>query len=110
LKKRNFFRNVEDLRALLLPIKKAIVNLEYKSTTLADCFINLVTMAATIKELSRIETRFSNECQRVFDRRWKEFNFDYYLLAYFLHPKYRGIYNFFLNLNLNKYLFIYLII
>ncbi|RHZ57047.1 hypothetical protein Glove_395g92 [Diversispora epigaea] len=32
---------------------------------------------------------FSKECQNVFDKRWKEFNFDYYLLTYFLHPKYR---------------------
>ncbi|RHZ81944.1 hypothetical protein Glove_116g18 [Diversispora epigaea] len=61
LRKQNFFRNVKDLRTILLPIKKAIINLEHKSTTLADCFSIL----------------------------WKEFNFDYYLLAYFLHPKYR---------------------
>ncbi|RHZ44908.1 hypothetical protein Glove_707g102 [Diversispora epigaea] len=36
LRKQNFFRNVKDLRTILLPIKKAIINLEHKSTTLAD--------------------------------------------------------------------------
>ncbi|RHZ49268.1 hypothetical protein Glove_526g54 [Diversispora epigaea] len=90
LRKQNFFRNVKDLRTILLPIKKAIINLEHKSTTLADCFINLVIMATAIKELSQTSNQnFSKECQNVFDKRWKEFNFDYYLLAYFLHPKYR---------------------
>jgi hypothetical protein len=69
------------------------VNLEHKSTTLADCFINLIIMAAAIKELSQSGIQgFREECQKAFDRRWNEFNFDYYLLAYFLHPKYRGIY------------------
>ncbi|RHZ88105.1 hypothetical protein Glove_26g273 [Diversispora epigaea] len=90
LRKQNFFRNVKDLRIILLPIKKAIINLEHKSTTLADCFINLVIMATVIKELSQTSNQnFSKEYQNVFDKRWKEFNFDYYLLAYFLHPKYR---------------------
>ncbi|RHZ44274.1 hypothetical protein Glove_744g3 [Diversispora epigaea] len=56
LRKQNFFRNVKDLRTILLPIKKAIINLEHKSTTLADCFINLVIMATAIKELSQTNT------------------------------------------------------
>ncbi|RHZ83676.1 hypothetical protein Glove_88g107 [Diversispora epigaea] len=47
-------------------------------------------MVTAIKELSQTSNQnFSKECQNVFDKRWKEFNFDYYLLAYFLHPKYR---------------------
>ncbi|RHZ81555.1 hypothetical protein Glove_118g15 [Diversispora epigaea] len=47
-------------------------------------------MATAIKELSQTSNQnFSKECQNVFDKRWKEFNFDYYLLAYFLHSKYR---------------------
>ncbi|RHZ45533.1 hypothetical protein Glove_672g5 [Diversispora epigaea] len=47
-------------------------------------------MATAIKELSQTSNQnFSKECQNVFDKRWKEFNFDYYFLAYFLHPKYR---------------------
>ncbi|RHZ86556.1 hypothetical protein Glove_49g10 [Diversispora epigaea] len=56
LRKQNFFRNVKDLRTILLPIKKAIINLEHKSTTLADCFINIVIMATAIKELSQTNT------------------------------------------------------
>ncbi|RHZ53781.1 hypothetical protein Glove_437g51 [Diversispora epigaea] len=56
LKQQNFFRNVKDLRTILLPIKKAIINLEHKSTTLTNCFINLVIMATAIKELSQTNT------------------------------------------------------
>ncbi|RHZ83739.1 hypothetical protein Glove_88g49 [Diversispora epigaea] len=70
LRKQNFFRNVKDLRTILLPIKKAIINFEHKSTTLADCFINLVIMATAIKELSQTSNQnFSKECQNVFDKR-----------------------------------------
>ncbi|RHZ72683.1 hypothetical protein Glove_241g31 [Diversispora epigaea] len=62
LKQQNFFKNVKDLRTILLPIKKAIINLKHKSTTLADCFINLVIMATAIKELSQTSNQnFSKE-------------------------------------------------
>ena len=57
------------MRTILLPIKKAIINLEHKSTTLVDCFINLVIMATAIKELSQTSNQnFSKECQNVFDK------------------------------------------
>ena len=50
-------------------------------------------MATSIKELSQLGAQnFYKECQQAFNRRWNEFNFNFYLLAYFLHPKYRGIY------------------
>src|SRR5688572_26537864 len=87
----NFFRDVEDLRSILNPIKKAVVILEHKNTTLSDCFIGLATMAASIKELVGTND-FYSKCETVFNKRWQEFNFDLYLLAYFLHPKYRGKY------------------
>ena len=94
--RRNFFREVEDLRSILLPIKKAILALEHKGTTLVDCFIQLIVMVAAIKDLPEIGTRsFRNQCQSAFDKRWHEFNFDLYLLAFFLHPYYRGIYFYF---------------
>ncbi|RHZ83405.1 hypothetical protein Glove_95g85 [Diversispora epigaea] len=38
-------------------IEEAIINLEHKSTTLVDCFINLVIMAIAIKELSQTRGR-----------------------------------------------------
>jgi len=91
ISRRNFFRDVEDLQSILKPIKKAVVILEHKNTTLVDCFICLIIMAASIKELPQIgTTNFHSQCQIIFNKRWQEFNFDLYLLAYFLHPKYRG--------------------
>ena len=45
-----------------------------------------------IKDLSQAGTvTFQTQCQAAFDKRWNQFNFDLYLLAYFLHPRYRGI-------------------
>lgn len=49
-------------------------------------------MATMIKDLSQAGTvTFQTQCQAAFDKRWNQFNFDLYLLAYFLHPQYRGI-------------------
>ncbi len=49
-------------------------------------------MATMIKDLSQAGTvTFQTQCQAAFDKRWNQFNFDWYLLAYFLHPQYRGI-------------------
>ena len=81
------------MRSILNPIKKAVIILEHKNTTLVDCFICLAIMAASIKELPQVGiNNFHSECETIFNKRWQEFNFDLYLLAYFLHPKYRGKY------------------
>ena len=92
--RRNFFRDIEDLRSILNPIKKAVVMLEHKNAILADCFICLAIIATSIKELPQVGTvNFRSQCETIFNKRWQEFNFDLYLLAYFLHPKYRGMVN-----------------
>ena len=71
--------------SILNPIKKAVVILEHKNATLADCFICLAIMATSIKELPQVGTNsFHSGCETIFNKRWQEFNFDLYLLAYFL--------------------------
>ena len=75
------------------PIKKALKCLEFKTTTLADCFIEIIKLFAAIKDLP--ETRhisFRNECINIFNKRWRQFDIELYMLAYILHPKYRGNY------------------
>ncbi|CAJ0629443.1 6152_t:CDS:2 [Entrophospora sp. SA101] len=40
---------------------------------------------------SPLDERFRNHCIKVFNERFSEFMNDTYLLAYYLHPKYKGI-------------------
>ena len=52
-------------------------------------------MAFAIKAMPTMETtierlEFRKNCIAFYNKRWAEFDTDFYLLAYFLHPKYRG--------------------
>ena len=53
-------------------------------------------MAISINELPTQvgNVNFRSQCQTIFDKRWQEFNFNLYILAYFLHLKYQGNLNF----------------
>jgi hypothetical protein len=94
LRRRTFYRDIEDLQTILEPIKKAMVTLERRSTTLVECFICLVKLGVMIKEFPSVNVPFKEQCQEIFDKRWGQFNFDLYLLAFFLHPQHRGMYLF----------------
>jgi hypothetical protein len=91
---RNFWANVEGLANILEPAKNAVKSVERKNTTMADIFVALIQMALAIKSLP---TESSDElkdlrrkCIQFYNYRWKQFDFELYLLAYFLHPKYHG--------------------
>ena len=48
-------------------------------------------MARAISEISSFQNlEFKKMCVAIFNKRWKQFNTEVYLLAFFLHPKYRG--------------------
>jgi hypothetical protein len=82
---------VEAVNILLGPVKSAIKSLEYKSTTLADCFVELIKLTQRIKSLPPVsDYGFKAECIDLFNKRWGQFNIKLYLLAYLLHPRYRG--------------------
>jgi len=51
LRKRGFFDDLQWLSNILLPIKAAIHSLESYNTILADCYIALLQIAASIKKL-----------------------------------------------------------
>ncbi|CAH1757196.1 2699_t:CDS:2, partial [Entrophospora sp. SA101] len=38
-----------------------------------------------------INQQFRNDAIEIFNKRWRQFDFDLYILAYFLHLKYRGV-------------------
>ncbi|PKC57778.1 hypothetical protein RhiirA1_401141 [Rhizophagus irregularis] len=64
----------EQLRNLIAPVKKAVKDVEFQNTILADVFVEL----------------FRKDCIAIYNKRWKQFDTNLYLLAYFLHPTYRG--------------------
>jgi len=76
--------------------------LEHHSASLADCFFGLVQLGAAIKKIPQHSVSFYNHCISKMNSRLKEFDDGKYLLAFFLHPLYRGKYNF-----INNYYFIY---
>ena len=55
---------------------------------MADCFVELVKMALAILQIPNCD--FKSKCIAIFNKRWKEFDTEIYLLAFFFHPKYRG--------------------
>ncbi|POG64290.1 hypothetical protein GLOIN_2v1845389 [Rhizophagus irregularis DAOM 181602=DAOM 197198] len=91
---RNFWSNVEALANILEPAKNAVKSVECKNTTMADVFFALIQMAISIKalptETSEELKEFRQKCIQFYNYRWKQFDFELYLLAYFLHSKYRG--------------------
>lgn len=88
---RNFFKNLKNLNLILKPIKEGIEILESDKTNLADCYYQLIKLAASIKTIpSHFHCSYRNYCIRKFNSRWLEFNSDEYLVAYFLHPGYKG--------------------
>ena len=79
---------------IIKPIKDAIVSLENQYATLADCFLGLAQLGAAIKKIPDSEHKmFRRHCVKVFNARFREFDFEEHLLAYYLHPGYRGKYN-----------------
>ncbi|RIB20840.1 hypothetical protein C2G38_2178257 [Gigaspora rosea] len=92
LKSRGFFDNVLDLSKVLKPIKDTITCLESKTATLADCYLGYIKLAVAIKNIFQDHhLMFYRTCISIFNERFQMFDYDEYLLAYYLHPKYRGI-------------------
>ncbi|GET66710.1 ribonuclease H-like domain-containing protein [Rhizophagus irregularis DAOM 181602=DAOM 197198] len=92
LKKRGFFDDIRILSDILEPIKKAILMLEGSNVTLADCYLHLLRIAAFFKSMPTDDYKeLRNSCISIFNKRYKEFDEDIYLLGFFLHPKYREL-------------------
>ncbi len=90
LKKQKFYDRVNTLAQLLRPIKNAILMLEGNQTNLADAFIQMIRLAYLIKRCNA--GAFQQHAIKAFNKRWEEFDVNLYLLAYFLHPRFRGKY------------------
>jgi hypothetical protein len=87
---RIFYQNVEELVKIIKPIKDVLSSLEYKTSTLSDCFIQLMKLGVMIKMPNLINPEFRSFCLEKFNLRWKQFDFRLYILGYFFNPSYRG--------------------
>ncbi|CAG8679261.1 13456_t:CDS:2, partial [Ambispora gerdemannii] len=85
----DFFTTCQLVRSVWQTIKEVIYMLEAKDATLADCFIYLIKLAVAIDRLPEINF-FKIPAIHVFNRRYKEFLHPLYILAYYIHPQYRG--------------------
>src|SRR5579859_4413897 len=71
---------------------------------MAIIFLEIVKMAAAIKQLpNSLNLKFKKKCIGIFNKCWTQFDTNIYLLTYFLHPKYRGNFDYI-------YFFIYFIL
>ena len=59
---------------------------------MADYFLQLVYLAISFYNLSNKKgiIILKNDCMRIFNKRQSEFDVDPYILAYIIHPQYRG--------------------
>ncbi|PKB93879.1 hypothetical protein RhiirA5_440090 [Rhizophagus irregularis] len=69
---RGFYDDLQVLSNTLLPIKTAILSLESKKTTLADCMVHLFHIAAIVKNTSTVDYKaFRQACINIFNKRWR---------------------------------------
>lgn len=92
---------------VLEPLKKTILSVEASNTTFADCFIALIRLASTINKIpiERGLASFRNHVINSINKRWESFDVMPYILAYFLHPGYRGKYLILLNIEVKHNFF-----
>jgi hypothetical protein len=89
--KRNFFNDVTDLANIMKPIKEAILNLEGSKATLADCYFYLAYLGRSIIKIPEDDHMiFCQYAIKIFNERFKAYDFDEYLLVYYIHPGYKG--------------------
>ncbi|CAB4486410.1 unnamed protein product [Rhizophagus irregularis] len=64
LRSRLFFNNIDAVNTLLDPVKLAVKALEFKSTTFADCFVELIKLSQRINFLPPIsDQNFKSICK-----------------------------------------------
>ncbi|GES90541.1 ribonuclease H-like domain-containing protein [Rhizophagus clarus] len=86
----NFFNDLKVLAFILKPLCDTILLLERSSANLSDCYLGMACIAASMKKLPRtFNQEFKNHCISMINKRLEEFDDDNYLLAFFLHPRFR---------------------
>ncbi|GBC53927.2 ribonuclease H-like domain-containing protein [Rhizophagus irregularis DAOM 181602=DAOM 197198] len=86
-----FFSNLRVLGFVLDPLRKAVLSLESRRATLADCFLSLARLAAILKKLPKsLNPAFRSHCIKVINERFDEFDDDKYITCFFMDPRFRN--------------------
>ena len=92
IQSRNFFSDLRILAFVLEPLRKAVLALEARSATLADCFFSLARLAAMLNKLPKtFNPGFCNHCIKVINKHCNEFDNDKYITYFFLDSHFRSI-------------------
>ena len=76
---------------VIKPIKEAILSLKGSKTTLTNCYFSLACLGCSINNIFENKYKmFHWYAIAIFNDRFREFDFDKYLLAYYIHPGYKG--------------------
>ncbi|CAB5367331.1 unnamed protein product [Rhizophagus irregularis] len=86
----NFYENCRIITSILHPLKVTVGCLESRTSSLADCYIHLLSLASAVYHMPNQNIEFKNHCVIKFNERYDEFSDDLFLLAFFLHPRYHG--------------------
>ena len=70
VRSQSFFTDVEAVNTLLGPVKSVVKSLEFKTTILADCFVELIKLSQRINSLSPVfNYDFKYQCIEIFNKR-----------------------------------------
>ncbi|CAG8810103.1 5741_t:CDS:2, partial [Racocetra persica] len=84
---KTFFSTCHRIITIFHPIKEIITVLELQTANLANCFINLIRLGATINKLSN-NNSFKMNAINIFNKQYASLDINIYLLAYYLYPQY----------------------
>ncbi|CAG8827376.1 19236_t:CDS:2 [Gigaspora margarita] len=76
----NFFINCHYINQIIQPVKICIGRLEARTATLADCYINILKLAAAIYQLPKVNP-FKLQITKIYNIRYEELNHKAYLLT-----------------------------
>ncbi|GBB92796.1 hypothetical protein RclHR1_20590003 [Rhizophagus clarus] len=86
----NFYKNCRIITFILHPLKVKVGCLESRTSSLADCYIHLLSLASAVYHMLNQNIEFKNHCVIKFNEQYDEFSDDLFLLAFFLHSRYHG--------------------
>ncbi|CAF1410262.1 unnamed protein product, partial [Didymodactylos carnosus] len=92
LKQKQLYREIDNLYCIMRVLAYAVGIIQANSATLADCYLILIYITRLMAKLTaQNDTKeFGRFVSKSGNIRLKEFQNDYYLVCFYLHPKYRG--------------------